>query len=68
MDKQLRKQILIKARPWEEAKEIGAGIHEQLKGNEDYINNNIILTMDEKRYEVIISIFKECKKIPKITI
>ena len=51
---------------WEKRK-IGNRIHEQLRGNEDYINNNIILNIDEEN-EINLYIFEECEDIPKITI
>ena len=48
-------------------------IHEQLVGNKDYINSNIILNdsstrCDGTKNEVRVYIFDECKKRPVIKI
>lgn len=46
-------------------------IHEQLKGNQDYIDSNIVLNDSETRqdgtkYEVHVYITDDCKEEPKI--
>lgn len=46
---------------------VGNHIHEQLVGNKDYMNDNIILNTDEP-CEVNVYIFKECKEIPTLVI
>lgn len=48
-------------------------IHEQLVGNQDYINSNIVLNdsstrCDETKNEVRVYIFDECKERPAINI
>ena len=65
--KHLKKAIEIECASNEEKMKIGKSIHDQLKGNEDYINNNIILNIDEDS-KVILVIFNECKNEPKINI
>lgn len=68
MDNKLfKKYIEIECSSNEEKVKIGELIHNQLKGNEDYINNNIILNIDEDS-KVILVIFNECKEEPKILI
>lgn len=42
-------------------------IHQQLVGNKDYKDNNIILNIDVDN-EVNLYIFEECKDIPTISI
>ena len=46
---------------------IGTAIHEQLRGNKDYIDSNIILNIGEPNI-VKLYVFKECEHIPAITI
>lgn len=45
-----------------------SNIHEQLVGNADYRDNNIILNGNDENLIVTLSIFKECINVPKITI
>lgn len=46
---------------------IATKIHEQLVGNQDYIDSNILLNCD--RLEAVdLFIFEECTEIPTITI
>ena len=68
MDRELKKMITIEIDPEEKkgVERVGNAIHNQLIGNEDYINNNIILRLDEDAVRVYI--FKECKDIPVILI
>ena len=67
MNKRLKLEITIKTPNNDEKMRIGSEIHEQLRGNSDYIDNNIILNIDADN-EVWLGIFKECENIPKITI
>lgn len=46
---------------------VGQAIHNQLMGNQDYIDSNIILNIDEP-YTVNLFIFPECSNVPKIVI
>ena len=46
---------------------IGTAIHEQLKGNQDYIDSKIILNVDGL-HEIVLSIFEDATMIPEITI
>ena len=43
-------------------------VHEQLVGNPDYRENNIVLYGDDEKMIITLSIFKECTNVPKITI
>lgn len=62
----LRMQISIVAKPWEEVCEISEFIHKQLEGNEDYEKGYIELETIDNEFTVLISIHKECKRIPKL--
>ena len=69
----LRKLIIIKTNSHEEEWEVAKKIHEQLVGNEDYIENRIILSMSteipyEVENEVHLYIFEDSKSNPEITI
>lgn len=67
MHESLKMTITINVQSEEEQIKIGKMIHEQLKNNQDYIDDNIVLNIDAE-HEIWIGIFKECKNIPKITI
>ena len=67
MNKNLKMHIIIKTVNEEEKMRIGNSIHDQMVGNKDYIDNNIILNIDEVN-EVNVYIFDECEIIPNITI
>ena len=67
MDSALKKVITIECSDNNEKMAVGNLIHKQLRGNEDYINNNIILNIDTDN-TVKLWIFKECKEIPQILI
>lgn len=47
--------------------EIGNHIHEQLVGNKDYVDCNIILNVDE-RNKIRLIVYDECEYVPPITI
>lgn len=64
---ELKMHISIKTINNEEKMRIGNSIHDQLVGNSDYIDSNIILNIDDEN-EVNLYIFKECENVPKITI
>ena len=67
LDSNLIREITIKCADAEEKMRIGMLIHDQLKGNQDYIDCNIILNVDAQN-TVKLYIFKECKEIPQILI
>ena len=66
--------IRIQCDSEEEMLRVKENIHNQLTGNEDYINCNIILNgsddrmLSEDENEVHVYIFNECKYVPPITI
>lgn len=60
------KYIQIEARDDKDLERIANGIHQQLVGNEDYRNNNILLNIDVDA--VRLYFFEECKEIPDIVI
>lgn len=64
---ELKMHISIKTINNEEKMRIGNSIHDQLVGNSDYIDSNIILNIDDEN-EVNLYVFKECENVPKITI
>ena len=63
----LKMHIIVKTVNEEEKMRLGKSIHEQLVGNKDYIDSNIILNIDNKN-EVNLYVFNECENIPNITI
>lgn len=67
MDSNLKMHIKITVDDEKEQDKIGNFIHEQLRGNKDYIDSNIILNIDADN-EINLYVFKECKEIPTITI
>ena len=67
MDEQLKMHITIRTVDDKEQMRVGNSIHHQLRGNKDYIDNNIILNIDTEN-EVNLYIFKECENIPDIII
>lgn len=69
----LRKLIIIKTNSHEEEYEVAKKIHEQLVGNQDYIDCNIVLNMssdraDETENEVHLYIYDDAKSNPEIKI
>ena len=66
MDEKLK--LEIKTRSQEDCLLVGTKIHEQLVGNEDYINCHIVLNLDYKTNVVGLYIDKEVKEIPQLTI
>lgn len=67
MDKNLKMHITIRTADEEEQMRVGNSIHEQLCGNKDYIDSNIVLSIDADN-EVNLYIFNECTDIPDIVI
>lgn len=70
---ELRRTIIIKTNSREEELRIGTKIHEQLRGNPDYIENRIILNMsdardDQTENEVHVYIFSDAISDPEIRI
>ena len=63
----LKMQIKITVFDDKEQLAIGNSIHEQLRGNKDYIDSNIVLNIDTNN-EINLYVFEECKDIPTITI
>lgn len=70
----LRRLIIVKTDSEEEEFRIANKIHEQLRGNPDYIENRIILNMssdrlhDDTENEVHVYIFKDSESDPEIRI
>lgn len=46
---------------------LGSAFHEQLKGNQDYIDSRIILNVDQCG-KVVLSIFEDATMIPELSI
>ena len=68
-NKTFKKIIVINCSSEEDRIITGKLIHEQLKGNKDYIDSNILLDIhSEPNYIIKLYIFEECKEIPKILI
>ena len=66
--KGVKRQVEIYTDSKEETIRIGTSIHQQLVGNQDYIDNNIILNCTDEPTTVSLYIFEECKELPKIVI
>lgn len=67
MEKELKMKITIETSTEKEQTAIGYAIHEQLCGNKDYKDSNIILNIDVENV-IKLYIFKECENIPTIVI
>lgn len=67
MDNLIKRVIDIEVRNGDEQAEVRDSICSQLVGNEDFINNNIIVDTQDPNYVTVV-IFEECKTIPKILI
>lgn len=66
MDK-VKQHITIRTSDEKEQMTIANSIHENLRGNQDYIDSNIVLNIDVDN-EVNIYVFEECKEIPSFGI
>ena len=67
MNGKIKYDITIETMNEDEKMAVGNSIHNQLVGNKDYIDSNIILNVDE--YEKVrLLIFEECTNVPKITL
>ena len=67
MDEDFKMHIIIRTNDVKEKRRIANSIHQQLVGNKDYIDCNIILNIDDKN-EVNLYIFNECENVPDIII
>lgn len=67
MEKEKR-VITIRTSTEQEKLEVGTKIHNQLVGNDDYINTRILLNMDDNENIVTLTIFEDAKSIPEIKI
>lgn len=67
LEKDEKLHIRITTKDEKEQMAIGNAIHMQLAGNKDYIDNNIILNIDECN-EINVYIFEECIDVPTIVI
>lgn len=66
MHESLQRIVVIETADNEEKMRIGTSIHEQLRGNQDYIDSNIVLNVDDD-CTIRLWILKACKEVPKIT-
>ena len=67
MDNDFKMQIIIITNDNKEKRRISNLIHNQLVGNKDYIDCNIILN-DYYENEINLYIFNECENVPNIVI
>lgn len=67
LENNIWKKITIETSTDREKMQIGESIRNQLKGNPDYINNNVIVFID-KTCVVEVLIFANCKDIPQLII
>lgn len=63
-----KRVITIRTSTEQEKLEVGTKIHNQLVGNDDYINTRILLNMDDDDNVVTLTIFEDSKTMPEITI
>lgn len=63
-----KRVITIRTSTEQEKLEVGTKIHNQLVGNDDYINTRILLNMDDDDNVVTLAIFEDSKTMPEITI
>ena len=68
MQKDLIRKVEIETQTKDECMRIGTLIHDQLRGNQDYIDSNILLNCTDSDNVVRLYIFEECENIPSITI
>lgn len=73
MEKEIKKMVIIKTQSRQEELEIAEKIHNQLRGNEDYIDSRIVLNLSDTRddgteNEVHLYIFNDSISNPKIII
>lgn len=54
MTKDIKREIIIKCEDKKDALVLGNAIHEQLRGNPDYVNNRIILNIDTENMVCLI--------------
>lgn len=67
MDEDFKMHIIIRTNDVKEKRRIANSIHQQLVGNKDYIDCNIILN-DYYEDEINLYIFNECENVPNIVI
>lgn len=67
MDEDFKMHIIIRTNDVKEKRRIANSIHQQLVGNKDYIDCNIILN-DYYEDEINLYIFNECENVPDIVI
>ena len=67
MDEDFKMHIIIRTNDVKEKRRIANSIHQQLVGNKDYIDCNIILN-DYYEDEINLYIFNECENVPNIII
>ena len=64
----IQKAIVIKTEHFSDTEFISRRIHDQLKGNEDYIETRILLNFDPSKNETTVLFFKDSKTMPSINI
>lgn len=67
MEQNTKMHIKITVQNDKEQEAIGNAIHEQLRGNPDYIENRIILNIDTDN-EINLYVFDDCEEVPTIVI
>lgn len=67
MDEKLKMKITIETDTEKEQMAIANHIHEQLRGNQDYKDSNIVLNIDVEN-TIRLYVFKECENVPPIVI
>ena len=60
-------EMSIRTRSNEYKRKVGTAIHEQLKGNKDYINSLLRLNIDEDCL-ISLTVMEDCKSFPKVVL
>lgn len=68
MSEDVKLYIRIETISKDECMRIGTLIHDQLRGNKDYVDSNIVLNCTDSDNVVRLYIFKECENVPSFTI
>lgn len=67
MNEEIKYEMVIYTKDNNEKVRIGAAIHNQLRGNPDYIDSNIILNIDED-CTVYLTVMNDCNNFPTVTL
>ena len=67
MSNDVKREVIIKCPNKSEQFALGNSIHEQLRGNQDYIDSRIVLFLNEEN-QIIFTVFSDAAEVPSIVI